>query len=140
VLDELGSREAVLVAQNSAFVTAALFAATYPSRATALVVLEGYADPTAERTDGGDLDAEEVLAAVVGMWGTGEINRVQNPDMPWNEEIRAAWARMERLALSQGTLPLLYPLGTEVSVRAVLPTIRVPTLVPPACRRPDHPA
>ena len=25
-----------------------------------------------------------------------------NPDMPWNEEIRAAWARMERLAASPG--------------------------------------
>ena len=23
-----------------------------------------------------------------------------NPDMPWNEEIRATWARMERLAAS----------------------------------------
>jgi class 3 adenylate cyclase/pimeloyl-ACP methyl ester carboxylesterase len=129
VLDELGSREAVLVAPNSGFVTAALFAATYPSRTTALVVLEGYADPTAKRTDGGDLDAEEVLALIVGMWGTGAINHVQNPDMLWNEEIRAAWARMERLAVSPGTLPLLYPLATEVSVRAVLPTIRVPTLV-----------
>ena len=77
VLDELGSREAVLVASNSAFVPAALFAATHPSRTTALVVLEGYADPTAKRTDGGDLDAEEVLAPIVGMWGTGEINHVQ---------------------------------------------------------------
>jgi pimeloyl-ACP methyl ester carboxylesterase len=41
VLDDLGSREAVLVASNSAFATAALFAATHPSRTTALVALEG---------------------------------------------------------------------------------------------------
>ena len=41
VLDALGSREAVVVASNSAFTTAALFAATHPSRTTALVVLEG---------------------------------------------------------------------------------------------------
>ena len=54
VLDDLGSREAVLVAPIGAFATAALFAATHPSRTTALVVLEGYADPTAERTDGRD--------------------------------------------------------------------------------------
>ena len=52
VLDDLGSREAVLVAIDGAFATAALFAATHPSRTTALVVLEGYADPLAERTDG----------------------------------------------------------------------------------------
>ena len=52
VLDDLGSREAVLVAVDGAFAPAALFAATHPSRTTALVVLEGYADPLAERTEG----------------------------------------------------------------------------------------
>jgi class 3 adenylate cyclase len=52
-----------------------------------------------------------------------------NPDMPWNEEIRAAWARMERLAGSPRTVALMMPLATEVDVRAVLPTVRVPTLV-----------
>src|ERR1700754_3031407 len=44
VLDDLGSREAVLLAPNFALATAALFAATHPSRTTALVVLDGYAD------------------------------------------------------------------------------------------------
>ena len=91
VLDDLGSREAVLVAIDGAFATAALFAATHPSRTTALVVLEGYADPMAERTEGST--PEEVIAALVAMWGTGEFQHVVNPDMPWNEEIRATWAR-----------------------------------------------
>ena len=71
VLDDLGSREAVLLALDGAFATAALFAATHPSRTTALVVLEGYADPL-ERTDG--LNPEECIAAVVAMWGTGSSN------------------------------------------------------------------
>jgi pimeloyl-ACP methyl ester carboxylesterase len=53
VLDHLGSSEAVLVAVDGALVSAALFAATYPSRTTALIVLEGYADPLVERTDRG---------------------------------------------------------------------------------------
>ena len=44
VLDELGSREAVLLAFDGTVATGALFAATYPTRTTALVVLEGYAD------------------------------------------------------------------------------------------------
>ena len=52
-----------------------------------------------------------------------------NPDMPWNEEIRATWARHERLAASPATFALVVPLVTEVDVRAVLPTVRVPTLV-----------
>ena len=52
-----------------------------------------------------------------------------NPDMPWNEEIRATWARHDRLAASPGTVSLMMPLVAEMDVRAVLPTIRVPTLV-----------
>ena len=47
VLDDLGSREAVLLAGTGAFAPAALFAATHPSRTTALVALEVYADPVA---------------------------------------------------------------------------------------------
>ena len=127
VLDDLGSREAVLVANPGALATTALFAATHPSRTTALVVLEGYADPMTQRPDG--LDPEEALAAFVGMWGTGQWQHVINPDMPWNEEIRASWARMERLAASPATVSLVLRLATELDVRAILPTIRVPTLI-----------
>lgn len=127
VLDDLGSTEAVLLAVDGAFAPAALFAATHPSRVTALVVLEGYADPSAEHTEG--FDPDEVLAAAVAMWGTGEYEHVLNPDMPWNEEIRATLARHERLAASPGTFALLLPLVTELDVRALLPTVRVSTLV-----------
>ena len=63
------------------------------------------------------------------MWGTGEIQHLLNPDMPWNEEIRATWARMERLAASPGTFALMMPLVAEMDVRALLPAVRVPTLV-----------
>jgi pimeloyl-ACP methyl ester carboxylesterase len=125
VLDDLGSSEAVLLAVDSAFAPAALFAATNPSRMTALVVLEGYADPIAERTEGPT--PEEATAAMVAMYGTGEFQHVVNPDMPWNDEIRATWARLERLAASPGTVALMFPLVAEL--RAVLPTVRVPTLV-----------
>src|SRR6478672_3944636 len=45
VLDDLDSREAVLLATDGALATGALFTATHPSRTTALVALEGYADP-----------------------------------------------------------------------------------------------
>ena len=81
----LRSNEAVLLAVDGAFAPAALFAATHPSRTTALVVLEGYAEPLAERTEGPT--PEEVRAAIVAMWGTGEYQHAMNPDMPWNEEI-----------------------------------------------------
>ena len=35
----------------------------------------------------------------------------------------------ERLAASPATVALMFPLVTELDVRAILPTIRVPTLV-----------
>jgi class 3 adenylate cyclase/pimeloyl-ACP methyl ester carboxylesterase len=127
VLDDLGSGEAVLVAIDGAFVIAALFAAAHPSRTTALVALEGYADPLTERTEG--LAVEESVSAYVGMWGTGEFQHLSNPDMPWNEEIRAAWARHERLACSPGTVALNVRRMAELNVQPLLPTIRVPTLV-----------
>jgi class 3 adenylate cyclase len=124
VLDDLGSSEAVLVAFDGSFATAALFAASHPSRTTALVVLDGYAD-----TGGTPLVQDENRAAMVRIWGRGKVPHLLNPDMPWNEEIRAAWARMERLAASPRTLALVRPLAFELDVRAVLPTVRVPTLV-----------
>jgi pimeloyl-ACP methyl ester carboxylesterase len=127
VLDDLGSREAVILAIDGAFAPAALFAATHPSRTTALVALEGYADPLAESAGG--IELEEGRAAFVAMWGTGESQHAVNPDMPWNEEIRATWARLERLAASPRTVALRGPLFALQDVRAVLPTVRVSTLV-----------
>jgi class 3 adenylate cyclase len=127
VLDDLGSRDAVLIAVAGSFAPAALFAAANPSRTTSLVVLEGYADPIPASANGHT--REEIHAAFMAMWGTGEYERVVNPDMPWNEEIRAAWARVERLSASPQTVARMWPLVGEVDVRALVPTIRVPTLV-----------
>jgi len=125
VLDDLGSTEAVLLAVAGAVTPAALFAATHPSRTTALVVLEG-SEPLSQRTEGQDVEA--FIDVFVDMWGTGEIQHAVNPDMPWNEEIRATWAKEERLAASPRTVALMLPLS-QMDVRAILPTVRVPTLV-----------
>jgi pimeloyl-ACP methyl ester carboxylesterase len=71
VLDDLGSREAVLVASNSAFAPAALFAATHPTRTTALVVLEGYAN-----AGGTPLVRDEVQAARIRAWASSKAWRL----------------------------------------------------------------
>lgn len=124
VLDALEIPEAALVTYAGALSTAALFAATHPSRTSALVVVESTTD-AALRTNAMD----EIGNAAPALWGTGEIERLLNPDMPWNEEIRAAWARHERLAASPRTVELVFPLIAEVNVLAILPAVRVPTLV-----------
>ena len=124
VLDALGISEATLVAYAGAIHPAGLFAATYPSRTTALVMPESTPDGV-NRTD----PMEDLVAIAAAAWGTGEVERVLNPDMPWIEEIRAAWARHERLAASPRTAELMLPLLTEANAHAIFPTIRVPTLL-----------
>src|SRR5271155_769938 len=71
VLDDLGSREAVLLAGAGALPTAALFAATHPSRTTALVVQDGFAHNARARNDG--FDTEEFIAGFDAPWRTGEF-------------------------------------------------------------------
>ena len=61
-----------------------------------------------------------------------------NPDMPWNEEIRAAWARHDRLAASPGTVALMMPLVIELNVREILPDRPRAHPCRPARRRPIH--
>jgi class 3 adenylate cyclase len=124
VLDALEIPEAALVTYAGAVPAAVLFAASHPSRTAALVLLESAADAT-DRTNAMDAVANGVAA----VWGTGEVERVLNPDMPWNEEIRATWARHERLAASPRTAELMLPLVAEFNMHAILPTVRVPTLV-----------
>ena len=126
VLDDLGSREAVLVAVDGAFATAALFAATHPSRTTALVVLEGYADARLSTDDSFETKSR---AAMVAMWGTGRFNICSIRTCRGTRRSGQRGHDMERLAASPGTVALMMPLVTEMDVRAVLPTIRVPTLV-----------
>ena len=113
---------------SRALPTAALFAATHPSRTTALVVVEGHADTSSIP------DLEGFFGALAAMWGTREFIRMMNPDMPWNEEIRTTWARMERLAASPGTVALMVRLTSEMDVRAVLPTVRRANPCPPPRR------
>lgn len=124
VLDALGISEAALVTYGGELSTAALFAATHPSRTTALVLVESNVDLT-NRTN----SMQKISDAAPVLWGTGELEHMLNPDMPWNEEIRAAWAQHERLAASPRTVQLVLPLVSEMSARAILPTVRVPTLV-----------
>jgi pimeloyl-ACP methyl ester carboxylesterase len=90
----------------------------------AVDMLDGFAD-----AGGTPLVQDETRAATVRMWGSGKLQHLVNPDMPWNEEIRVAWARMERYAASPGTWALMVPFIAELDVRALLPTVRVPTLI-----------
>jgi hypothetical protein len=45
-------------------------------------VLDGYADP------GGIRLVQDEIQGSTAMWGSGKLQHLVNPDMPWNEEIR----------------------------------------------------
>jgi class 3 adenylate cyclase len=97
------------------------------------VVLEGQAVATQELPGADQLpllpDLESQVTASTALWGNGNLQHILNPDMPWNDEIRSAWARQERLAASPSTVAVMMPLVVRLDVRDLLPAIRVPTLV-----------
>jgi class 3 adenylate cyclase len=132
VLDAVGSQQAAVVGLDGAVGSAALFAATYPSRVTALVAMDGYARlEWAEDYDFGTPRdfLDNLLEGILGVWGTGELQHSMNWDIPWNEEIRQGWARYERQACSPRTAKQMFRLICDMDVRDILPLIRCPTLV-----------
>ena len=117
VLDDLGSSEAVLLTFDGAFATAALFAATHPSRTTALVVLEGNADPVGSiaRSRG----SQRCAWRRCGARASASMSRIRTchgtrrsgqRSLEWN-----AWRR------AQATVALMMPLLSEVDVRRCCP-------------------
>ena len=108
---------------------AALFAATHPNRTTALVLYE--AQPRMSWAPDYDwaMRPEERLAALNSTWGDGSRIVGLAPKSSANPRLRQWFARLERLAASPGTAAKLIRVTGEVDVRAVLPSIQVPTLV-----------
>jgi class 3 adenylate cyclase len=104
----------------------ALFAATYPDKVSALV-LSGVA------ADGQHTFAararDQMLDAIEHAWGDGSLVELYAPSQAANPEFVQWWGRMQRSALSPGMARKLWDMTSQTSLRAVLPTIRVPTLV-----------
>ncbi len=141
VMDAAESEAAVICGVSEGGPMALLFAATYPERTRALVnygslprFVRGpnfpWRQPKHEYLAEWEADAR--------IWGTDESARAwleaQGQD-PTPEEVRDR-ARRDRLTISPGALMQLARMNAEIDVRAVLPTIGVPTLV--LHRREDH--
>lgn len=109
-----------------------LFAATHPARTTALVLYGGWARTLSAPDypigrDRGDFD--ELVERTEAEWGHGRALRLVNPSVADDPYIQRWWSRWERMAASPATAAGLLRLAFEGDVRAVLPTVRVPTLV-----------
>jgi class 3 adenylate cyclase len=104
----------------------ALYAATYPERVRALV-LSGVA-AVGVRTTTPEIK-ELMLDAVENSWGDGTLMRVWAPSQVGNRTFEEWWGRMQRSSVSPGMARQLLDMIADTDLRAILPTIRVPTLV-----------
>lgn len=132
VLDAVGSRTAALFGISEGGPMCALYAATYPERTAALVMSGCYAKwiraddyPWAPTR----AEHEAAFAAYEQGWGTPIGFKTVAPSVATVEHCRNWWARNLRQGASPGAGIALYRMNIEIDIRAVLPTIRVPTLV-----------
>jgi pimeloyl-ACP methyl ester carboxylesterase len=132
VMDAAGSEIAALLGLSEGGPMSLLFAATYPQRTRALVIISSFAR-IARAPDyefGTDADAfDRYLERLDRDWGTGFGFRALFPGQADDEGMRQWWARFQRLAASPGASAALQRMTFATDVRSVLPTIRVPTLI-----------
>jgi class 3 adenylate cyclase len=133
VMDAAGSERAALVGWSEGVAMSAVFAATYPERAWALVLYGGKArELRAPDYSWGETEAE-ALRAIAEERGTDPaalVEELVRSGMPTGSAVEAAaLTRMIRQSASPGALEALDRMNIQIDIRQVLPTIRVPTLV-----------
>ncbi len=131
VLDAAGAERTVLFAVGDVGFFACPFAATYPNRLSGLILYA--AAPTwrwTEDTPWGrnEADLDESFHWVMEHFGDGAWTRRANLSLAEADEQSIAWyARYERLSLSPGALYAEAWRFGRTDIRAVLPSIQVPT-------------
>jgi class 3 adenylate cyclase len=132
VMDAVGSHRAALVGVAEGGPMAMLFAATYPERTSALVLVNAFARLLRDTDYGYGYPAARVpkfLARFEDLWGTGGLVDFTAPSVAHDERFRRWYGRYERLAMGPGAFAAVYATMFDTDVRHVLPAIRVPTLV-----------
>ncbi len=132
VMDAVGSERAVLIGVSEGGPMCSLFAATYPEKTTALVMIGTYAKRIKDEEYPWGVSAEDREAFFELMrrdWGKPVGIEERAPSMASDEEFRHWWAEYLRMGASPGAAVALTKMNAEIDVRSVLPLIRVPTLV-----------
>ena len=132
VMDAVGLERAVIMGAGEASPMAELFAATYPERTSALVLLNATARISA--APGYEVGAppevrERLISMVEQTWGRGDVIAAISPSLAGDAVALEAWGRFLRLSASPATAAAVMRMLFELDVRDVLPAIRVPTLV-----------
>lgn len=127
VMDAVDSRRAALFGISEGGAMSMLFAATYPERTQALILYGTYADFHTWVLPPDRF--ERFLEKIDRTWGQGESLAAFAPTKVADERFRQWWARFERLGASPSSVIALMRMNSQIDVRHILPTIRVPTLV-----------
>jgi class 3 adenylate cyclase len=127
VMDAVGSERAALMGVSEGGPMSALFAATYPERTAALILYGSFARAGANLLSEDELD--ERLQQLEREWPDSIDPAVPAPSMAADEGFRQRWRTFTRHAASPGAAIALLRMNSQIDVREVLPTIRVPTLV-----------
>jgi pimeloyl-ACP methyl ester carboxylesterase/class 3 adenylate cyclase len=132
VLDAVGSKRAALLGYSEGGPMCALFAATYPERTSALIMMGGYASrlrtpgypfgPTPEQH-------EAWLAKIASDWGSPIGLEVRAPTLADDLVFRQWWAHYLRASCSPAAALALTKANGQIDIRHILPSIQVPTLI-----------
>ena len=136
VMDAAGSERAVLWSGMEGSRITTLFAATYPERTSALILLnpsaKGHPTPDYPWAPS-DSDWQETLREVRAGWGEREyfhrLLRTQSPPMADDPAFLDWFVTHMRRSLSPGAAMAFHRMSMEADVADVLPAVRVPTLI-----------
>ena len=132
VMEAAGSKRAVLLGVSEGGPMCSLFAATYPERTEALIMIGSYArrlrdadypwGPTREERDA-------FCQKIVDEWGGPVGVEERAPSKAGDPAFREWWASYLRMGASPGAAVALTRMNAEIDIRGVLQSIQVPTLV-----------
>jgi len=132
VCDAVGAERVALLGVSEGAAMCLLFGATYPDRASGLILFGGYARRQAapDYPWGGSEEAHAAfLEEIERDWGGPVGLDVRAPSKIGDIRFRENWARYIRLGASPGAVLKLTQMNAEIDVRSILPAVRVPTLI-----------
>ena len=127
VMDAVGSERAALLGVSEGGPMSLMFAATYPERVRAMVLMATYAHFSSQVLSPAEL--ETFIKEIEQGWGTGITAHRYIPNLAADPAMRARWAAFERSGASPSAVIALQRMNADIDVRHLLSAIRVPTLV-----------